>query len=91
MIFLRKFTKVRGGLKVKKILFLLAILTAAAYAGALPVRRSVSDSGNENAFVRERNVPQTLMYAEIQSYLLVENYLHYFSERPLFHDSSLRG
>ena len=76
---------------MKKIILGLTILAAAVYAGALPVRRSVSDSGNENTFIRKRNVEQTLLYAEIQSYLLVENYLHYFSERPLFHDSSLRN
>jgi hypothetical protein len=35
-------------------------------------------------------LPQPLFYAEYQSYRLVENYLHYWIDRPLFHDSSLR-
>ena len=72
-------------------LFLTLFLAAAAFGGGLPVRRTVTEGGDTSAVIRKRNVPRTLMFAEIQSYLLVENYLHYFSERPLFHDSSLRG
>lgn len=41
--------------------------------------------------IRQRKIPKTLLYAEIQSYLLVENYLHFWLDRPLFHDSSMRG
>ena len=41
--------------------------------------------------MRERVVKRPLFYAEIQSYRLVENYLHYWMDRPLFHDSGLRG
>lgn len=40
--------------------------------------------------MRERVSDRPRFYAEIQSYRLVENYLHYWIDRPLFHDSSLR-
>jgi hypothetical protein len=40
--------------------------------------------------MRHRVLPQPLFYAEYQSYRLVENYLHYWIDRPLFHDSELR-
>lgn len=39
---------------------------------------------------RERVLNLPLFYAEYQSYRLAENYLHYWIDRPLFHDSSLR-
>ncbi len=38
-----------------------------------------------------RATEKPYMLAEIQSYRLTENYLHYWIDRPLFHDSSLRG
>ncbi|MCK9304257.1 MAG: LamG domain-containing protein [Bacteroidales bacterium] len=40
--------------------------------------------------IRERVIKQPLFYPEIQNSRLVENYLHYFIDRPLFHDSRLR-
>ncbi|MBE6358349.1 MAG: LamG domain-containing protein [Lentisphaerae bacterium] len=76
---------------MKKFIMFAVITLAMSVNAALPMRRSVEKGSDISSKIRERNVPQTLMYAEIQSYLLVENYLHYFSERPLFHDSSLRG
>ncbi len=70
--------------------FIMSTAIALAYAGEIPVVRDVKDH-DDVRMIRKRSVPQTLLFAEIQSYLLVENYLHYFSERPLFHDSSMRG
>lgn len=40
---------------------------------------------------QKRATKQPYFFAQIQSYRIVENYLHYWIDRPLFHDSSLRN
>ncbi len=51
----------------------------------------VEDSRRCRPLRTQRILPRPLFFAEIQNYRLVENYLHYWIDRPLYHDSSLRG
>ena len=51
----------------------------------------VKDSRRCRPLRTQRILPRPLFFAEIQNYRLVENYLHYWIDRPLYHDSSLRG
>ena len=62
---------------MKKILmFSMFAAAMILHGGNIPVRRTIHDSDRDTLVIRERVVPRTLMFAEIQSYLLVENYLH---------------
>lgn len=72
----------------KKIV-LSVMLAAGTLCGAeISYKRQVETPSFQQ--LRQRVLDKPRFYAEIQSYRLVENYLHYWMDRPLFHDSGLR-
>jgi len=76
-------------MKIRKIALLSAVFFGLSLHGAELMYNRQEEKPTFQT-MRQRMLPQPLFYAEYQSYRLVENYLHYWIDRPLFHDSSLR-
>jgi hypothetical protein len=74
---------------IKKII---SILLSAVLYSAFSAELNYSRSEERPDFnvLRNRTAEKAYLFAQIQSYRLVENYLHYWIDRPLFHDSGLR-
>ncbi len=76
-------------INLRKIALLALFLGGSLYGADLAYNRQEEIAPFKT--MRQRVLDQPRFYAEIQSYRLVENYLHYWIDRPLFHDSDLRG
>ncbi len=72
-----------------KVVFLVMLTASALYGAEISYERQTEMPSF--LALRQRAWDKPRFYAEIQSYRLVENYLHYWMDRPLFHDSSLRA
>lgn len=76
-------------MEVWKMALMLSLLAGSVYGAEITYNRQEDIPSFRTQ--RQRVLDRPLFYAEIQSYRLVENYLHYWIDRPLFHDSGLRG
>jgi|GEM_PF-1641068 len=72
----------------KTIFFLLTLMLSTAGAADIPFTRTVSHAAKPG--VRTRRLDKTLMFAQWEPYSPLLNYLHRYTDRPLFQDVTLR-